>query len=302
MTIKRLLLSLFLKIALVSFISAQVREPSPGEAQTSAPQTSPKTSELAEAGRLNDLVVKLYRERKYDEALPLAERVVSTREKHLGPEHVSLSGPLMNLAALSAVKGNRDRAVKLLKRILPILEKTPETDTVDLPMMYFTLAEIHLLSRDYRGALPVYERGLAVWERVPKADPDKIRDYVDHYFCLLAMSGQSDKARAVLDRLRQAHANLINASFTGVIEGKALSKPVPAYPPRALQARISGVVVVKIIVDETGAVAEAKAMCGDPILGAASEDAARRARFSPTLLNGQPVKVSGLITYNFALR
>jgi protein TonB len=88
----------------------------------------------------------------------------------------------------------------------------------------------------------------------------------------------------------------------GVLNGKAISKPQPAYPPIAKAARASGTVTVQIVVDESGRVIQASAVSGHPLLQQAAVAAARQARFSPTLLSGQPVKVSGVITYNFVLQ
>ncbi len=88
----------------------------------------------------------------------------------------------------------------------------------------------------------------------------------------------------------------------GVLNGKAISKPVPPYPAIAKQARAQGTVTVQITVDESGRVISANAVGGHPLLRAAAVTAARQARFSPTLLSGQAVKVSGVITYNFTLQ
>ena len=87
----------------------------------------------------------------------------------------------------------------------------------------------------------------------------------------------------------------------GILQGKAISKPQPVYPPAAKEARVSGTVVVQVEVDESGNVAKAEAVSGPELLREAAEDAARAARFSPTRLSGQPVRVSGVITYNFVL-
>lgn len=89
---------------------------------------------------------------------------------------------------------------------------------------------------------------------------------------------------------------------SSIISSKIISKPVPAYPLLARQARISGVVTVEILVDEQGRVVSAQATSGHPLLREAARAAALQARFSPTLLTGQPVKVSGVITYNFVLQ
>jgi protein TonB len=85
----------------------------------------------------------------------------------------------------------------------------------------------------------------------------------------------------------------------GVLNGKAISLPKPAYPPIARQAHASGTVVVQVTIDENGNVISASAVSGHPLLRAVAVSAARGARFSPTKLSGQPVKVTGVITYNF---
>ena len=52
--------------------------------------------------------------------------------------------------------------------------------------------------------------------------------------------------------------------------------------------------------DEKGDVIYARAVSGHPLLRAAAVEAAKAAKFSPTLLNGAPIRVSGVIVYNFA--
>jgi protein TonB len=87
-----------------------------------------------------------------------------------------------------------------------------------------------------------------------------------------------------------------------VINGDAVSLPKPPYPPMAKQMRIQGPVSVQVLVDESGKVVSAKAVSGNPALIHAAQKAALGARFSPTMLGDQPVKVSGVITYNFVLQ
>jgi len=87
----------------------------------------------------------------------------------------------------------------------------------------------------------------------------------------------------------------------GVLNGKALYLPRPDYPAEAQAAKASGTVVIQVTIDEQGAVVSAHAVSGHPLLQAACVSAARQARFSPTTLMGEPVKVTGVITYNFVL-
>lgn len=87
-----------------------------------------------------------------------------------------------------------------------------------------------------------------------------------------------------------------------VLASKAINLPQPPYPPMARQIHVQGSVNVQILVDEQGKVISAQAVSGHPLLTSAAKEAAMRARFTPTLLNGQAVKVQGVITYNFVLQ
>jgi TonB family protein len=88
----------------------------------------------------------------------------------------------------------------------------------------------------------------------------------------------------------------------GVLNGKAIYLPQPEYPAIAAQAKAAGNVTVQVLIDEAGTVISAHAVSGHPLLQAAAVTAARQARFSPTSLMGEPVKVNGVITYNFVAR
>lgn len=87
----------------------------------------------------------------------------------------------------------------------------------------------------------------------------------------------------------------------GILNGRATSLPAPVYPEMAKRARASGLVEVEVVIDITGKVISSKATKGHSLLMQAAEQAAKQARFTPTLLSGQPVRVTGTITYNFTL-
>jgi|SRR6267143_5488439 len=81
--------------------------------------------------------------------------------------------------------------------------------------------------------------------------------------------------------------------------GRPVDLPQPAYPALARRAHVSGEVRVEVILDNDGKVIAAHAISGHPLLQATSVSAARNARFNPTLLDGKPVKIIGVLTYNF---
>jgi TonB family protein len=87
----------------------------------------------------------------------------------------------------------------------------------------------------------------------------------------------------------------------GVLNGKATNLVKPAYPAAAKAVRAEGAVNVQVTIDEEGNVISASAVSGHPLLRAAAVEAARASKFSPTRLSGQPVKVTGVIVYNFTL-
>lgn len=87
----------------------------------------------------------------------------------------------------------------------------------------------------------------------------------------------------------------------GVVNGKAKFLPKPIYTAAAKAVKAAGDVNVQVLIDEAGNVVSAKAAGGHPLLKIEAEKAARSAKFNPTLLSNQPVKVSGIIVYKFSM-
>ena len=86
------------------------------------------------------------------------------------------------------------------------------------------------------------------------------------------------------------------------LSGQKLYAPEPAYPAIAKAAGAEGTVTVRVTVDEEGNVVAAAAVSGHPLLQSAAVDAARESKFKPTVIDGKPVKVSGVISYVFTLK
>jgi TonB family protein len=86
----------------------------------------------------------------------------------------------------------------------------------------------------------------------------------------------------------------------GVINGRARALPAPSYPDEAKKKHTHGTVEISILIDEDGNVLGATTQSGPSLLREVSTEAACKAKFSPTTIQGHPVKVSAVITYNFA--
>jgi hypothetical protein len=132
-------------------------------------------------------------------------------------------------------------------------------------------------------------------------------------FCVVLFTGmlpvvvncQSDRTAAKVpdcsvSRIKPKPSNLRPISL-GVINGRALRLVTPGYPAAALAVNVRGSVQIQVIIDEAGCTAEAKAISGHPLLIPASLKAATDSVFAPTLLSGRPIRVFGIITYNYRL-
>ena len=111
----------------------------------------------------------------------------------------------------------------------------------------------------------------------------------------------SRKSVALVDDAPPAPRPPLRPMSGGVLNGKALELPSPQYPEVARRLRVMGVVQVEVVVDENGKVISAHAVSGPSSLRDVAVQAALRARFSPTKLSGQSIKVAGQINYNFTL-
>ena len=89
---------------------------------------------------------------------------------------------------------------------------------------------------------------------------------------------------------------------SGVQESKLVHRVDPVYPDLARRARISGVVILEVTVDEEGNVADIRVLRGHPLLDEEAVRAVRQWKYSPTLLSGEPVPVIATVTVIFNLR
>ena len=106
------------------------------------------------------------------------------------------------------------------------------------------------------------------------------------------------KAEGELPPVRKGQVNN-SSGYSNILNDQALTLVKPRYPALARSGHASGTVMVEVLIDEEGKVIAAKAVSGHPLLWAVSVEAAKNSLFSPTLIAGTPVKVTGVIQYNF---
>ncbi len=99
--------------------------------------------------------------------------------------------------------------------------------------------------------------------------------------------------------IRNGAAVQVNAAEQA---GKLVKQPKPQYPPMAQQARIQGVVRFVAVIDKEGRVSDLKLVSGHPLLIPSAQEAAKKYRYQPTLIDGSPVEVTTTIDVPFTLR
>lgn len=89
----------------------------------------------------------------------------------------------------------------------------------------------------------------------------------------------------------------------GVVKAPAKTHDAaPLYPALAQAARVQGVVIIQATIGVDGRVVDAAILRSVPLLDDAALTAVRQWRYTPTLLNGQPVAVVMTVTVDFRLR
>lgn len=233
------------------------------------------------------------------------ERAVTLFEANLGPDAEKTVNTREMLGWLYYRKRDYGKAEVALKSALAGREKSVGVDSPQLLNTLTGLAAVYLATGDAGKREAAYTRLLDVADKVEGKVPEMVERILELYICTGAIHARaSEEQAAVYKRIMGRSQKLQESDGVqgGILNGKAISKPAPSYPIKARESRVQGTVVVKITVDETGRVVAAAPVCGPALLRDASVIAARDARFTPTLLSGRPVKVTGTITYNFNLR
>ncbi len=248
---------------------------------------------------------ELYRAREnYGESEDYYQRLLIIYEQASMPDHAAIASVVDRLAYLKYMQLDFSKSEKLYQRALALREQANGPKHIEVATSLYNLAEFHRLRGNYSKAEPFYQRAIEIKGNAlgPK-NKDVVRA-LERYSCLYYAMNQMEKVKDIRNQfsfLRAQDAAIVDKGE--ILNGKAISLPKPVYPGAARASRAAGIVVIKVIIDETGKVIDVEDMCGaHPFLIDASKEAALKARFTPTLLSGVPVKVTGVITYNFVAR
>ena len=308
-------------------------------------QSSQESPELQEATTLTDSLIKLFGQKKYDDALPLAKRALQIREKLLppddqrvlsslfnlgevylakkenkpareiflrlvriqeqrfGPEDVRLANTFDRLGLLHYRLGKFDEAEVAYKSAVALREKHTGANQADLARAHYAIAEFYRARSRFAEAASGYKHSLLILAKTAEGNTPEFERAGDGLTCMSYADPSLNIRQEWNEILRVAYPGVESPEPGKVLNGMAIELPIPPYPAAARVHRYSGTVVVKVEIDETGKVIKARDICnGPPYLSDVSVAAAWKARFTPTKLSGMPVKVVGIIQYNFVPR
>lgn len=206
---------------------------------------------------------------------------------------------LDSLALLCWSRRDYGRAEAYAKRAIDLNEKLHGEQSTQVLESINTLIKIYVSADKTTQRNAAYSRVISVFEK----SKDKMdRPSLFRYRCTISESKQTPEVSALKNRIEVLldwhDSNLVPVS-EGVLNGRALTLMRPEYPIEARKAFASGRVVVEVEIDECGNVAKAKMVSGPAVLRSACERAAKLSRFSPTFVNGTPIKVTGVLHFNF---
>jgi TonB family protein len=294
-------------------------------------------------------VVRLFSEKKYDEALAFSKNAWDIAARNNLISNAKVLPALRNLAEIHLVKGKESEAINVLQIVTNEYEKMGDKGKAELEKVIsrlafayaskkdfknaeaqylklkslteaaygeksrqsadvnFTLANIYNLQNKEAEAEAYYLKAILTNDEILSKKEKETREDVDIYECFVfhqeyKKTGLKDTNGLFKEFYKKRGIPEDRNLSLGVVNGKAVNLFVPKYPESAKAKRAAGFAIVKVDIDEQGSITKAKATCGFLDFVEAVEGAALKSKFSPTLMNGQPVKVTGYIVYKFVAR
>lgn len=252
----------------------------------------------------------LVSQRKFDNAVEAYTASINILKRVAPNDIPRISRFVERKATVLALDDKRTDAENLFnENIVFVEEKFGRGDIRTLPAL-LALTKYYIFTEQREKADDLFLKQYEIVWRGKEEDKKERENLDDERLCFtetkLNESQQKasrkkfdDAFYAIFPERRKQHLESNPAATGSVINGKAISLPRPEYPELARANKLTGLAIVRVLIDERGYVISAKMICGHSVFRNSVETAASSAKFSPTLLSNQPVKVSGLINYKF---
>ncbi len=171
----------------------------------------PAGAQTREAAALDAQVTRLFNAGRYQEAIPLAQRLLEIQEKAFGPDNPKIAGAVYNLAMLNGHQGNYADAEALYKRVEAIYEQSLGPDNPNVADAADGHASLYKDEGRYADAEPLYQRALAIRQKAYGTEhPDVANSLVNlaNLYGDMARFAEAEKlyrqSLGIRDRLRAA--------------------------------------------------------------------------------------------------
>jgi TonB family protein len=259
-----------------------------------------KQTDLADAYRLLGLIMLGSGESSgAKENLRRSTEIYEAVDPATNESNLALAGLYGELAVIVFMEKDSNGALELLSKAAEKKTAVFGAESVEVADTLWDAGNIEYFRKNYKKA---YERYRRVYEiRASKFGTMLAFESEMRYECTAKKTG-NEFVRYVDPTGKSGSDESFGGTRIvkgGVVNGKAINLVKPEYPMEARRNRATGSVQVSVTIDESGSVIFACAIAGPSVFYEATEMAAYASKFSPTRLNGNPVKVSGAIVYKF---
>lgn len=255
----------------------------------------------------------IYREkRNFSESAENLKKAMAIYQKKADKRGKQLAAIYQSLAQTYSADNKKKLAEEYYLKAIELTDKSFGADSKELLSPTLLTANFYAISKNVDKANELYLKSYKVAVKHFGKEAKQITEIDDAKSCIFA-SLEIEESKASATIFQEERREIVEPSEDdgslkvglvsgGIVSGKAIKLTTPKYPAEAKKQRLSGRIPIRVLIDENGDVTEAKSICGDSLLSQTSIEAAKTSKFTPTLLGGTPVKVSGTIIYNFTAR
>ncbi len=142
--------------------------------------------------KLNGKAKTLYKQKRYPDALSVAEEALKVAEDTFGPDHPKVAISLNNIAELYVIKGTYAEIEPLYKRALEINEKALGEDHPDVAISLNNLAELYYNQGRYKEAEPLYRQALKILKQTLGSDHPEVAITLENMRALYKKIGKDE--------------------------------------------------------------------------------------------------------------
>lgn len=253
---------------------------------------------------LSYIELKLNRRRDALANFERALNIYELNEPLARSDQISQAEMFETVGLVTIAEGAPQRSVSKFQQAIVIRERLHGLESPEITGLLNALGQVYSGQGEFAKSAPLLLRSLEIRKKLSLDDPTDNLLLRESAACALNKIGRSAEADEINLKFRTISKNTLetpkdNTVDGGILNARALTLPVPEVPKQPKSSREDGKVNVRVLVNETGRVVFACAVSGPRLFQSGAETAAFRAVFSPVKFNGNAVKVSGTLTYDF---